>query len=449
MKHLRFAALIIFMLLAPAYADRVPLGVESAIARALDTNLKARLAKEKVIEAEATLQAAWTAYNPRFGLNLAQYNRSVNLAELGLVNSGLPTPTRIGPFFTFETNLTMVYRLIDSARSWGMKAQQVETELSKLQADFESKTVTVLTSGTYVLLLEAIEKEDVSRAEVDLAERLERQADNLEKAGVAAGIDLTRAQTRLAQRRLQLTLDQRSTQDLERQLLRLTGLPLTDELELQDNLLHIPNPYPGVKETIALARDARTEIALAHQQLALSENRFHQTQAQSAPTLDVVGSAGIGGNTPFENSTFIHNVGLSLSWPIFDGGLTQAQATAAQSRITQAKMQLDDAIVQVELDVRDAYAALDTAASSILTAQQAVDLAQQELTMSDDRFQVGLTNNVELLASQEALTNARYSAHQALASYNLSLIRLASASGRPDILLGAFHKAQMKGYPRD
>lgn len=444
-RNTLLAGLAFLALAAPALAERVPLGVEEAIALAQQSHLRTRLSQEKIVEAEAGLAAAYSAYAPQVSLAAAQYNRSVNLASQGLSGSALPVPTRIGPFFSFDSHLQVLYRVYDAGRSWGLKGRELEKHLAELRAEMESKAVTVLTSGTYIMLLEAEEKQSVSLADVALAERLELQAANLEKAGVAAGVDQTRAQTRLAQRRLQLTQDEEQVRSLQRQLMRLTGLPLTDEPELRDQLLHIPNPFPGVEETVALAREHRLEVKLAGDQVALSEAEIHRAESENSPTVDLVGSAGMAGNAPTQNSTFVHNVGLSISWPIFNGGLTQAQTDAAKSRKNQAQMQLDDTLIQVESDVRDAYSQITTAQQSILTAEQAVELASQELTMTEDRFQVGLTNNVELMAAEEALTNARYSRLQALANYNVGLIRLASASGRPDLLLEAFRQAKTKG----
>lgn len=440
-------AIIFFGIALQAQAQNTSLGIEEAIDKAIQSNLRTKLSSEKIIEAQASLQTAWAAYNPRFSLQAWQYNRSANLAELGLSGTTMAVPTRIGPFFTFESNLSMAYRLYDSARLWGVKGKDIEKKLNQLQANMEAKAVTVMAAGTYILLLEAGEKENSSSADLALAQRLERQAEHLEKAGVAAGVDVTRAQTRVAERRLQLTLDQEQVKSLRLQLLRLTGMSMAQsaDLVLEDNLTYLSNPYPSIEETIRLARDARMEVAIARQEVALYESRLHLASAQNSPTIDLVGSAGLGGNNPFEHSTFIHNVGINISWPVFDGGLTDAQVKVAQSRIAQAQIKLDDTIIEVEQEVRQAYLQLETAEQNLLTAEQAIDLAAQELRMSEDRFEVGLTNNVELLSSQEALTNARFSRLQALASHNIGLIRLASASGRPELLIEAFRTAKQKG----
>ena len=61
--------------------------------------------------------------------------------------------------------------------------------------------------------------------------------------------------------------------------------------------------------------------------------------------------------------------------------------------------------------------------------------------MARDRFAAGLTNNVEVLAAEAAFTRANYNRLDALGNYDLGLIRLAAASGQPELLLETFRQA--------
>lgn len=441
---MRFSLVALSLLLSlsvSVLAQPTPLGVEEAIDRAVSTNLRTRLSREKIREAEAEVRAAYTAYNPRLNLNAQQYNRSVNLASQGLSGSDLPVPTRIGPFYTFTSNLEFVYRLYDRSRHWTVRSREIEETISELKADSERRAVTVLTSATYIQLLEAREATRVSQSDLDVAQRLMELASDQERAGIAAGVDVTRAQTRLAERELQLEQDREKVRTTQRRLLRLTGLPLTGELLLQDDLLHLPNPFPPVDEAVALAKQNRVEVKVAEEEIALAESRFDKAKTEDDPTLDFVADAGLAGNTPFSNSTFIHNVGLSLNIPLYDGGLTREQSKAAESRIEQARLEREDVEIQVEEDVREAYSLLETSERSMSTAEQSIRLAAEELEMARDRFAAGLTNNVEVLAAEAAFTRANYNRLDALGNYDLGLIRLAAASGQPELLLETFREA--------
>ena len=441
-------ALLLTSLFSNVQAEQLTLGVEDAIDHAVQSNLRTRLAQEKIKEIEAEVEAGYAALRPRFNLNVAQYNRSVNLASQGLSGAELPIPNRIGPFYSFGSTLEMLYRVYDRARHWDIKSREIRRTLSELQSEEERRALTVLTSAAYIQLLEAEERERVSRTDLELAEKLVQQALDQEAAGIAAGVDVTRAQTRQAERELQLQQDRQQIDSARRRLLRLTGLPLTSDLALQDGLLNLPNPFPSVEQTVALALEGRLEVKIADEQVALVETQLQKARSSDSPALDLVADAGLSGNTPTQSSTFVHSVGLRLTIPMFDGGEAEALSKVKESQVEQARMDRVDVAIQIELEVRDAYSLLTTAQASLVTAGQSIRLAEQELEMSQDRFQAGLTDSLEVLAAEAALARARYSRQDALANYDLGLIRLASASGRPDLLLDAFRTANLrKGLP--
>jgi len=58
-----------------------------------------------------------------------------------------------------------------------------------------------------------------------------------------------------------------------------------------------------------------------------------------------------------------------------------------------------------------------------------VELANQTLTQSQDRFRAGVTNSVEVVQSQQAVATANQSYISSLYSYNTAKISLAQAVG--------------------
>jgi outer membrane protein TolC len=65
-------------------------------------------------------------------------------------------------------------------------------------------------------------------------------------------------------------------------------------------------------------------------------------------------------------------------------------------------------------------------------ADDGLRLAERELEMSRDRFRAGVADNLEVIAAQASLANARASQVQALAAYNAARLNLAAALGRAE-----------------
>ena len=61
---------------------------------------------------------------------------------------------------------------------------------------------------------------------------------------------------------------------------------------------------------------------------------------------------------------------------------------------------------RIEQDVADAMLDVNAAAEQVEVATTTVQLAEQTLTESRDRFSNGVTNNIEVIQAQEAMANA-------------------------------------------
>jgi outer membrane protein len=70
------------------------------------------------------------------------------------------------------------------------------------------------------------------------------------------------------------------------------------------------------------------------------------------------------------------------------------------------------------------------ARSEVDVANQAVGLANEEVTQARDRFQAGVANNIEVISAQDALARANDNQIVALYRYNQARADLARATGQ-------------------
>jgi outer membrane protein len=124
-------------------------------------------------------------------------------------------------------------------------------------------------------------------------------------------------------------------------------------------------------------------------------------------------------------------VGLSLVWPLFQGGLTAGQVKEAEGNLGVADAQLEQERLQVRLDVEQARLALRTYKVAIVTADEALTNARYQLKLAEKRYAAGVGNIIELGDAQVAVTSA--STQRVQADYNLATARaqLLTALGRP------------------
>lgn len=79
--------------------------------------------------------------------------------------------------------------------------------------------------------------------------------------------------------------------------------------------------------------------------------------------------------------------------------------------------------------VRDGQAELQAALHQVELGRQQVQLANEEVSLSQGRFQSGVTDNIEVTVAQDSLARANDTEIGALFRYNIARARLARAVG--------------------
>ena len=101
----------------------------------------------------------------------------------------------------------------------------------------------------------------------------------------------------------------------------------------------------------------------------------------------------------------------------------------ADARLEQSRERLENLRAQIDSDVRAALLNLQSSADQVNVARSNIDLAEQTLTQSRDRFSAGVTDTVEVVQSQEAVASAHEQYISSLYSYNYAKISLVRALG--------------------
>ncbi|HEV7891788.1 MAG TPA: TolC family protein [Pyrinomonadaceae bacterium] len=410
------------------------LGLEQAIQLAIENNLATLLARERVREAEGLRTESRAGLLPNVSGTAYQANVTQNLAALGFQPGTFPgiTNTFIGPFNNFDARARLVQSIFSLEAIRNYRVGKAGVRVAELRQGLAREQVATFTALTYLEALRSGRDVEAARADLELAETLLQLARDQHTAGVATGVDVTRAETRLAQSRVRLSQSQTSSEQAVLNLQRVVGLPLGSALTLTDPLRFTNDPLPSIETAVQEAGQTRPEVRIAEAQSSLASLETRAVRAELLPSVDFVGDYGVSGITPTNTALPTRRVAVQLNVPVFNGGLTRGRIEAASSRERQAELELGSVRGQVEEDVRLAFSALRTTSEQVTAAQQSVTLAQRELEMARDRFRAGVGDNVEVVAAQAALSNARSAEVSALAQYNAARLNLAAALGRAE-----------------
>lgn len=410
------------------------LSLEQAIQLAIQNNLATLLAEERRREARGFEHQALAGLLPNISGTSYQASVTQNLAALGFQPGTFPgiTNTFIGPFNNFDARARLVQTIFSLSAIRNFQAGRAGVQLAELQQGLAREQVAVAAALTYLEALRSDRAVAATRANVELAQTLLTLARDQRNAGVATGVDVTRAETRLAQEQVRLAQAETSSEQARLNLQRVVGLRLGTQLTLTDPLRFTTEPLPAIEVAIAQAGRTRPEIRIAEQQLSLLDYERRAVRAELLPSLEFMGDYGVSGITPTNTALPTRRAAIQLNVPIFNGGLTRGRIEVATSRERQAELELGSIRGQVEEDVRLAFVTLRTTAEQVSAADQTVRLAERELEMARDRFRSGVGDNVEVVTAQAALSGARDAQIAALAQYNAARLNLAAALGRAE-----------------
>ena len=183
-----------------------------------------------------------------------------------------------------------------------------------------------------------------------------------------------------------------------------------------------------VDEALKRAYDSRSDYKSAMAEVRAAQLFRRAATAGYLPSLSFDANYGAAGSHP-STATPVYDVRGTLTIPIFQGGSVHGDVLQADARLEQSRDRLDNLRAQIDSDIRTALLNLQSSEEQVNVARSNIDLSEETLVQSRDRFIAGVTDTVEVVQSQEAVATAHEQYISSLYSYNYAKISLARAIG--------------------
>jgi outer membrane protein TolC len=424
---------------ASTFASSVPtkvlpgvmqLSLQDAIDRGLRQNLGLLLSRADTRSARGQRWDQLSALLPHVTAAPYLAESKINVDQLGFggVLSMFHLSPGIGPFSYFDARAAVTQTLFDwqSINATRAANQNVKSADYTLQ---DAHDLVVLAVGyTYLQAIADEARIETAEAQVKTAQSLYDQASDQVTAGTAADIDALRTKVELQTRQQQLIQSKNDFAIQKLSVARVVGLAPAQEFELTDKSPYQPFEAITVEEALKRAYESRSDYRSALADVRAAELSRKAATAGYLPSLSFGADYGTGGAHP-SNSTSVYDVRGTLSIPIFTGGSVHGNVQQADAKLEQNRERLESLRAQVESDVRTALLNLQSSADSVTVARSNIDLADQTLVQSSDRFSAGVTDSVEVVQSQEAVASAHEQYISSLYNFNLAKISLVRAMG--------------------
>jgi outer membrane protein TolC len=288
--------------------------------------------------------------------------------------------------------------------------------------------VSAAVAKAYFQALRAKAQRQAAEANLQLARELEELSQNLKNAGTGLAVEVTRAAVQRSQAEQALLVRQNELRAARLQLLHTIGLSMAHEIELSDTLEKPAGTAASLEEVLQRAAQARPDWKSQEARLKNARLLTSASKWERAPSVAAFGDYGASGSSP-ANSLPTRAVGVQVRLPVFDGGRRDARRAETNARLRKEEHRARDLRQQIELEVRLALDALESAREQVAVAGEALTQAERELEQARRRYQAGVANSLELTRAQSTVEQARSNNIDSLFRYNAARIDLAQASG--------------------
>lgn len=421
-----------------ATSEVLQIDFKEAIDRGLRNNLGLLLASDQAESARGQRWKELSALLPNLSANVIENAQTESLAALGF-NKLFPLLAAPGTSRANLPRTVPAFNFFDARASLGQSLfnfKDIEKERSASQdvkaAQFSYKdareAVALAVGNAYLQAIANAARVETAEAQVKNAQALYDKAADQQKAGLSPAIDTLRSRVELQTRQEQLIV---SRNDLAKQKLtvaRIIGLPPGQEFVLTEKAPYQTLAALPLDVYLQHAYASRADYQAAQAKVRSAELSRRSASAGHYPSLDLNANLGDIGVTPSQsNGTWQVTGGISI--PIFAGNKVHGEVLQADAQLKQARSQLADLRGRIDYEVRTAVLDLNAAAEQVEVARSSVDLAEQTLAQSRDRFSAGVADNLEVVQAQEALAGAHEIYIQSLYAHNLAKVELAHSIG--------------------
>jgi outer membrane protein TolC len=409
------------------------LALREAIQRGIEYNLGAINTAQVVRQAQGQRTVARSALLPNLMGNLSATREEINLAAQGLGSIRVPIPgfsfpTIVGPFSYLDLRARLSQTIVDLTAWNNYRAAGETVRANELSVEDARDLVVLAVGGAYLQAIATQAKVDSAQAQVDTATALFQQASERRGVGLVAQLDVNRAQVQVLVQQQRLLSVQNDVAKQKINLARMIGLPPTDQYNLSDDVPFSAAPALSLDDALGQALAARADLKAAEAQVQAAERALTAARAERLPSVSVNADYGVIGSTPSQaRSTFA--VMGAVRVPIWEGGRAAGHIEAAEAAVAQRRAEADDFRNQIESDVRKAYLDVQAAASQLDVAGKNRDVTRENLDLTRQRFEAGVTDNLEVVQAQEALASAELDRINSLFAHNVAKLNLARATG--------------------
>lgn len=418
----------------------VDLNLPKTVQMALDYNRDIKNSQYALKKAEYAINQAQAGKKPTVDYNFgAQRSRATDAATYSRAASLMGGANSVSNAFSngISVNIPLYTGGLVEGQIDVAKLGKTNTQEEILRVEQATKYSAI--QGYYALLAYQ-ELQGVYHEAVD---NLQGHLDNVQaqyNVGTKARVDVLSSDVSLANAKTTAITADNNVAVAESNLNNILGLPLETKLNLADHQLPFDTYNISLQEATDYAMKYRPEVLQAAIAVQEAERNIDIADAGNKPTVAITGGNDWADNTfpGIDANKRSWKVAAGVTYNFYDGGATKAKVNQAKQDLLVARETEQKTREAVQLEVKQAYLNIRSAAQKVEETQTVVDQARENYRIQNIRYQAGVGINLDVLDAQLSLNEAQVNHIQALYDYNVGIAKLEQVMG-VDVESGVIH----------
>jgi outer membrane protein len=426
--------LVLLLWASPSWSLAQEYSLDDLYRTALKAAEKIKISEENILIAEAGKSKAMSYLLPR----LTTFASFTDFTEAKYsAASTIPTP---GGAITFPGSLIQPH----AAGAWGvrldeslslsgreftsLKISEDNLEKNRLDTYAMKEDYLLAVAFAYYNVLKAGKYLEIADANVERLSTYRQAADKRFRVGEVTRTVLLRAEAELSGALSDRMTAINSLELATAHLNRIVGL--RDVVRLKAEPSADPDISP-VETYVTTAMAERSDLKGLEIQKKLTARQVRYASGAHWPSISISGIYSGLDQSPAASTINRESIyaGVALNFPIYEGGLRQAEVREARSKEKQGSLLYDDMKKTIGIEVQAAYLDLMTQKAMLKFLEDQLVFARDNFQAVARQFEFGLAHSIDVMDANTLLVSAERRASDAAYNYQMAVMRMKKATG--------------------
>ena len=316
-----------------------------------------------------------------------------------------------------EGALELSYTVFDfGARAGRISTAKAEVLAANAFFNDAHRRVIYQVEQAYYQLLNSVGQLAAAQASLANAQTVQQAAEERLQNGLATSPDVLEARSATAQTEYELQAIIGAQEIARGNLAKSLGTTPTAPIHVQPlDQLAVPDTLADtVDKALSRAFEQRPDLMQQFAEVRSANARVKEARAAYYPTLSLNATGGGQGFYASQDSgpwvhrgDFAGGIGLSLSFPLFDGGARKSKLARANADVLASEASVNAARDAIAEEVWRAYSNLRTAFRQRQSALALLSAAEESYSAALESYNHGVRNLLDVTAAQRTLAQAR------------------------------------------